>query len=102
MVNVKIDFFCIHHGSFHCLKADRLLNDEVSVAIFYLCELCIFCEDCKWIFEVTCQYSREMFCYNITSHDKHNQSLSHNKIPSFVKGEFVLHFTLSYDFCYCD
>lgn len=34
VVKAKIDSFCIHHGSFHSLKAGRYLNDEVSAYVY--------------------------------------------------------------------
>ena len=38
IVKAKIDSFCIHHGSFHSLKASRYINDEVSMIICF----CVF------------------------------------------------------------
>ena len=34
IVKAKVDSFCIHHGSFHSLKAGRFVNDEVSIQLF--------------------------------------------------------------------
>ena len=43
VVKARIDRFVIHQGSFHTLKGNGLLNDEVSIKILIL-----------WCYPCTC------------------------------------------------
>lgn len=105
MVKAKIDSFSIHHGSFHCLKAGKFLNDEVSVAIFYLCYLVSY----VFYVKIVNGYLKLLAnvhgkCFVIISQVMTNiiNHLATTKFHLLSKVSLCYIFTSSCDFYYCD
>ena len=78
IVKVRINNFSIYHGSFHTLKGNGLVNDEVQLYVTdcvykHTCFILVF-TDCQCIPEINCFDLWELFYNHFPNYDCYDHS----------------------------
>lgn len=91
VVKARINKCSVYHGSFHTLKGNGLVNDEVISSTYVTCTvahiIAPFVADYQHLFKITGLNLWKLFCDNFTNHDSYNQpSAIKEQNPYTIKG----------------